>query len=193
MSAENINTNGDSELIETYLTESQIQDLVLDLAKRIEITYEDDPDTPLILIGVLNGAAFLTCDLVRNIDRENLLMDFISSDSYGEKLESSGEPMLNVRLKTNIEGMNVVIVEDISDTGNTLEAAETELAKKNPKSIRKCSLISKPAKREKNISIDFVGIEIMPPEAPWLEGYGLDSFGKGRGRKEIVNRKDLLH
>ncbi len=123
-----------------------------------------------LFVCILRGAAIFHADLVRAVNL-NLKIDFISVSSYGAATASSGQVQLLKDLESSIEKQHVVLVEDIVDTGLTATYLLRNLASRSPRSVRFCSLLSKPARREVEIEPDYLGFEI-PDE--FVVGYGLD-------------------
>lgn len=154
---------------EILVSEAQIRRRVAELGARITAEYRS---RDLVLLGMLNGAAVFTADLMRRIDRP-LRLDFAAADSYGRRAESG---RLHWRLDggADIAGRHVLVVEDIVDTGKTLQGLVERLGQRKPAGIRTCALLNKPARREIPIDPDYVGFEI--PDR-FAVGYGLDFAG----------------
>ncbi len=150
------------------IPERDLQDRVAELAREIDDLYTD-ADRPL-LVCVLKGAFVFLADLTRRIQTVHEV-DFMEVSSYGAGTESSGVVRILLDLESNIEGRHVLIVEDIVDTGRTLSYIIRNLRTRGPASLRVCALLSKPARREMDIPVDWVGFEI-PDE--FVVGYGLD-------------------
>ncbi|HEY76068.1 MAG TPA: hypoxanthine phosphoribosyltransferase [Thermoflexia bacterium] len=150
------------------IPEDVLQARVAELAQEINATYTDE-DRPL-LVCVLKGAFMFLADLTRHLEMRHEI-DFMETSSYGAGTVSSGVVRILLDLERNIEGRHVLIVEDIIDTGRTLDYITRNLRTRNPASLRICTLLSKPARRVIDIPIDFVGFEI-PDE--FVVGYGLD-------------------
>jgi hypoxanthine phosphoribosyltransferase len=150
------------------IPEDELQDRILALAREIEASYSDE-DPPL-LVCVLKGAFMFLADLSRNLDLRHEV-DFMEVSSYGAGTESSGVVRILLDLERNIEGRHVLIVEDIIDSGRTLQYITRNLRTRNPASLRICTLLSKPARREIDVPVDWIGFEI-PDE--FVIGYGLD-------------------
>jgi hypoxanthine phosphoribosyltransferase len=150
------------------ISEQQVQARVAELAQEINATYTDD-DCPL-LVCVLKGAFIFLADLVRHLEMRHEV-DFMEISSYGKGTVSTGVVRILLDLAQNIEGRHVLIVEDIIDSGRTLDYIIRNLQTRDPASIRICTLLSKPARRELDIPLDFVGFEV-PDE--FVAGYGLD-------------------
>ncbi|KKT73712.1 MAG: putative hypoxanthine phosphoribosyltransferase [Candidatus Collierbacteria bacterium GW2011_GWB1_44_6] len=170
---------------ETLISQEVIQSRIRDLAQEIAEQYVDKK---LLVVCVLRGAFIFTADILREISTylPDVEVDFIALSSYGEGEISSRAPRFEKDLNTDIEGREVLIVEDIVDTGYSFEKLLKVLLARNPKSLKTCALLSKAARREVEVPIDFLGFSI---EDRWVEGYGLDSNQKGRGRKEIVAKR----
>lgn len=134
-----------------------------------EIT-RDYRDKSPVLVGVLRGAAVFLSDLIRHVDLE-LQVDFIALSSYGSATETSGQVQLVKDLETSIDGADVILVEDIVDTGLTLNYLVGSLKSRNPASLRVCALLSKPSRRRVDVHIDYLGFEV--PDS-FVVGYGLD-------------------
>ncbi len=160
------------------ITEQQIRDKVRELG---EIITEDYKDKDLLVVGVLKGAVLFMGDLVKNI-RLPLVMDFMAVSSYGSSTETSGVVRILKDLDNTIEGMDVLIVEDIIDSGLTLNYLYENLKSRGPKSIRICALLDKPERRKVDVKVDYVGFVI---EDEFVVGYGLDFSEKYRNLPEI--------
>jgi len=130
----------------------------------------DFPDEPLHLVGVLKGAVFFLSDLARQIPGE-VSFDFIAVSSYGKETQSSGQVKLTRDLDANIEGKTVIVVEDILDTGLTLEYLLRVFEQRKPKQLRVAVLLDKHERRIAAVRADYVGFTI-PNE--FVVGYGLD-------------------
>jgi hypoxanthine phosphoribosyltransferase len=124
----------------------------------------------LVVVGVLKGAFIFLADLCRHLTVHHRV-DFISLSSYNQTTVASGVVRLIMDLKTNIEGRSVLIVEDIVDSGYTLDYLMRNFATRRPASLRSCVLLSKPERRQVDAQIDYLGFEI--PDV-WVVGYGLD-------------------
>jgi hypoxanthine phosphoribosyltransferase len=138
---------------------------------------------------VLKGSFVFMSDLSRAIPSDRVTTDFLGLSSYGDSTKSSGVVRVTQDLSTPIEGRNVLVVEDIIDTGLTMKYLINNLKTRNPKSIRVCTLLHKPARTENEVPMDFVGFEI--PDA-FVIGYGLDYMERFRNLPYIgVYRGDL--
>jgi hypoxanthine phosphoribosyltransferase len=164
--------------MQILLRRATIRKRVLAVAK--EIT-RDFRGQRVHLIGVLKGACIFLSDLIREIDLDTSI-DFMAVASYGRGKESSGQVRLNKDLDTSIAGLNVILVEDILDTGLTLSYLLRILRERKPKTLRVAALLDKPSRRVKNIHADYVGFTI-PNE--FVVGYGLDYGERYRNLKDI--------
>ena len=133
------------------------------------------------LIGVLKGACIFLSDLVREINLETSI-DFIAVSSYGRGKDSSGQVRLLKDLDTSIRGLNVILVEDILDTGLTLNYLLRVLRQRKPKSLRVAALLDKPSRRIQPVKADYIGFKI-PNE--FVVGYGLDYAERYRNLKDV--------
>ena len=150
------------------LTEADIAARIRTLAAEIE---RDHPaDTDMHLVCVLKGGFIFLADLVRAMTRR-VSLDFIAVSSYGKQTSTSGEVRLVKDLDTTLAGRNVVIVEDIVDTGLTLTYLQDVLRARAPRSLRTACLLSKSSRRQVDVKVDYIGFEI--PDR-FVVGYGLD-------------------
>ncbi len=153
--------------INVHLTEEELDARIREMAAQISADYGEEPIT---LICILKGSIFFTCDLAKRITNP-LEIDFMKVSSYGSGTSSSGRVKIELDLDESIEGKNVLVVEDIIDSGRTLSYLLELLKHRNPKSIKLCTLLDKPERRVMDVSVDYVGFEI-PDE--FVVGYGLD-------------------
>lgn len=161
------NKKMDKKVGRVLITKEQIKRRTKELAKQISRDYKDKN---LVCITILRGAFMFLADLCREITVP-AKFDFMAISSYGGKSESSGVVRIYKDLDMNIAEKDVLIIEDIVDTGRTMDYLLRNLKTRNPKSIEICTLLNKPANRVVNIKIKYVGFEI-PPE--FVIGYGLD-------------------
>jgi hypoxanthine phosphoribosyltransferase len=155
--------------IETILIDSEtIQAKVQEMGAAIARDYAAGGD--LLLVGVLKGCMMFMVDLARAIPMP-LAMDFIAVSSYGQSTESSGVVRMLKDLDTDIANRHVLIVEDIIDSGLTLEYLRSQLMRRNPASLRICALLNKPERRLTDVAVEYHGFDI--PNA-FVVGYGLD-------------------
>lgn len=155
------------------ITEEEINSTVKRLAAQIS---EDYKDKNLLIIGVLKGAVVFMTDLMREIDI-NSQIDFMSVSSYGSGIKSSGRIKIEKDLGIDISGYDVLIAEDILDSGRSLLKITEMLKNRNPASLEICALFSKPSRREVDITAKYIGLEV-PDE--FIVGYGLDYAEKYR-------------
>ena len=163
---------------EILLSEDQIQKRVAGLALEIRRDFPDD----LHLIAVLKGAFVFLSDLVRHMPGQ-VSLDFMAVSSYAKGTTSSGEVRLLKDLDTTLDGRNVVIVEDIVDTGLTLTYLQDILRARNPKILRTACLLSKPSRRQVDVSVEYTGFSI---EDRFVVGYGLDYAEQYRNLPHIA-------
>lgn len=159
--------------IEEYLSAQKIEKRIKELAAIINKDYKGEE---LIVVGVLNGCFVFMADLIRKLDLP-LTVEFIGASSYGDGTESSGEVKVYLDLKKDIKGKNVLIVEDIVDTGNTVKSLQELLSGREAKSVKVCSFLYKPARLVHKVTIDYLAFEI---EDHFVIGYGLDYAGRYR-------------
>ena len=156
------------EKVDILISENEIHNRILEIADRINKDYEGEE---LTLICVLKGGVMFMCDLARRLNL-SVRLDFMSVSSYGSETKSSGVVKIIKDLDDSIDGKNVLVVEDIIDSGNTLSYLIDILKKRGPKSIKLCTLLDKPSRREKkDVFVDYVCFEI---EDKFVVGYGLD-------------------
>jgi len=162
------------EEIKVLINEQELDKRITEIANEIEKEYKDEE---IILICILKGSIFFTVDLARKI-KGNVKLEFIRVSSYeGDSTESSGEIKMKLDLKDSIIGKNVIVLEDIVDTGRTLSYLIEYLKIKKPKSIKLCTLLDKKERRVCEVNVDYIGFEI--PDK-FVVGYGLDVNEKYR-------------
>lgn len=157
-----------SRRIEPLITEEQIRARVKELGKQISDDYRGKD---LLLIGILKGSIPFLCSLMWEIDNEKLAMDFMDVSSYGSETESSGDVKILKDIDASIKGKNVLIVEDIVDTGRTMNKLLDMLNTREPASLKICTLLDKPSRRVCDVKVDYIGFEI---ENKFVAGFGLD-------------------
>ena len=155
----------DADIIEVLFTEEQIRSRVSDLARQITADYRNGK---LVLVSILRGSVFFATDLARLIELP-LSMDFLSISSYGE--DSEGVVRITKDLEENIAGKDVLVIEDIVDTGFTLKYLLRTLSGRNPRSLEVCTLLDRRARRIIELDLKYIGFEI--PDK-FVVGYGLD-------------------
>ena len=160
------------------LTEEVILNRIKELAVQISQDYKEKIP---IFIGVLNGAFIFLSDLIKNISI-NCEIDFFKLSSYGDSKISSGNVKLLKELNCNVNGRDIIIVEDIVDSGLSIKYIEEIFVKHTPKSIKVCSLLMKPESLKYNVKIDYIGFNIP---SKFVIGYGLDYSQKFRNLRTI--------
>ncbi len=160
-------------MFQSFISEEQIKERILKLGQQITEDYKGEE---IIIAAILNGSFMFCADLTRHINLE-MDIDFMSISSYGDGTKSSGEVRIDLDLRKNIQGKNVLIIEDIVDSGRTIAKLLNLLKTRNPKTLKVCTLLSKPSRREIDIKLDYVGFVI---EDKFVIGYGLDDMGKKR-------------
>jgi hypoxanthine phosphoribosyltransferase len=149
------------------LPAARIQDRIRELAANIDRDY---PEGPVYLVGILKGACFFLSDLARAM-KTPARLEFVGISSYGRGRTSSGEVKLTKDLDVSVEGHDVIVVEDIVDSGITLSYLVQVFRQRRPRSLRIATLLDKPDRRQRPVNVDYVGFQI-PDE--FVVGYGLD-------------------
>ncbi len=165
------------------LTEQQIQARIKELGAQIDADY---PTGALHLVCILKGAYVFLADLARAIHRETFV-EFMGISSYGKGKTSSGEVKVTKDLDNSVEGANVLIVEDIVDSGVTLSYLMQVLNQRKPRSVRIAALLDKPERRLRPVEVTYVGFKI-PDE--FVVGYGLDYGEKYRNLRDVCVLED---
>ncbi len=160
------------------LSKEQIASIVKDLAHRIS---KDYADREVILVCILKGAFMFLSDLVRHL-RIPVRIDFVRLASYGSGMKTSGDIEITKDVETPLEGKDIIIVEDIIDSGRTLLFLKERIVLANPRSVKICALLDKKARREVEVEGDYVGKEI---EDVFVVGYGIDFNEAYRNLPEI--------
>jgi len=159
--------------IKVLIDEEKLQKRVDEIADQIQKEYKG---REIILICILKGSIFFTVDLARRI-KGDVKIEFIRVSSYNDGTESSGEIKMKLDLKDSIQGKDVIVIEDIIDTGRTLSYLIEYLKMKKPNSVKLCALLDKPDRRTINVTVDYTGFQI--PDK-FVIGYGLDYDEKYR-------------
>ena len=141
------------EEIKVLIDEQKLDNKISEIAMQIEKEYKNKE---IILVCILKGSVFFTVDLAKKING-NVKLEFIRVSSYNDSKESSGNIKLKLDLKDSIEGKDVIIVEDIIDTGRTLSYLIEYLKNKKPNSVKLCTLLDKPERRTHEVKVDYVG------------------------------------
>jgi hypoxanthine phosphoribosyltransferase len=166
------------DLTKVLFTEEQIQARLGDIARQIEHDYAGKE---LLLVGILRGAVMVMADLARTLNR-HVEMDWMAISSYGAGTASSGVVRILKDLDTDITGLNVLLVDEIVDTGLTLSWLTTSLAPRHPASVEICALLRKPDAQQMSVDVKYVGFDI-PNE--FVVGYGLDYNERYRNLRSI--------
>ncbi len=162
-----------SDKICVLITEEELENRICELGKEISEHYQGES---VHLVSVLKGGVFFTCELAKRLTIP-VSIDFMSVSSYGNDTKSSGVVKVIKDLDESIEGKNVLVVEDIVDSGRTLSYLLENLKSRKPKSLRLCTLLDKPERRVTDVQVDYTGFEI--PDK-FVVGYGLDYMQRYR-------------
>ena len=154
-------------MLKKLFSKDEINNAIKRIASQIENDYDDEK---IVFICLLKGSFMFTSDLIRHI-RNPSRIDFIRASSYGSGTCSTGEVTISKDIEEGVQGENVIIVEDIIDSGLTLTRVRDMLQERNPKSIRICALLDKRARRKVEIEGDYVGFTL---EDGFVVGYGID-------------------
>lgn len=163
--------------IESLIDAEKVQTIIADLARQIVRDYADQP---IVLVGVLDGAYVFLHDLSRALHElgiEDITIDFVGMDTYGSGTTSTGEPKITKDLKRDIQGKNVILVDDIVDTGFSLSILQAMLRARLPAKLATVALLSKEARRKIQVPVEYIGAQI--PDK-FVIGYGLDYDGRYR-------------
>ena len=155
------------ERIQEFISAEEIHAAVAKIAEQIDKDYEG---RSVYMVCVLKGSVFFTCDLARQM-KTPIDLGFVKYSSYGSSTESSGLIRMDLDLAEDISGKDVIIVEDIIDTGRTLEAMKQEFLNRGPASLKICTFLDKPSRRVNELDPDYTGITI--PDR-FVVGYGMD-------------------
>ena len=162
-----------AERVEVLISEEVVEERISELAEQISKEYEGKD---LHIICILKGSIFFTCELAKRITVP-VTLDFMSVSSYGSDTKSSGVIKISKDLDESILGRDILVIEDIVDSGNTLSYLLELLQSRKPNSMKLCTLLDKPERRRKPVHVDYTGFEI-PDE--FVVGYGLDYAQKYR-------------
>ena len=169
-------------------SEEQLQAKVAELGRQITEDYKDVKEE-IYCVGILKGAVTFYTDLVRQIDLP-VHFDFMIASSYGNGTSTTGSVKILKDLDYDIEGKHLIVIEDIIDSGTTMNYLMKYFRERKPKSVKLCSLLSKPSRRTVDVNIDYCGF-IVPDE--FLVGYGLDYAEKYRNLKDICVLKPEIY
>lgn len=156
-----------AERIEVLLTEEKINTRIREIGEQISKDYAGEN---IHLIGILKGGSFFMCELAKRISVP-VTIDFMSVSSYGDQTVSGGKIKIKKDLDEDLTGKHVLVIEDIVDTGRTLNCLEALLKDRGATDVKLCALLDKPDRREVSVAVDYVGFQI-PDE--FVVGYGLD-------------------
>mmetsp|Transcript_18679 Transcript_18679/g.22916 ORF Transcript_18679/g.22916 Transcript_18679/m.22916 type:complete len:180 (+) Transcript_18679:450-989(+) len=153
--------------VEKYIDQSELENLVRKLADSINNDYENSQG--LLLVGLLKGSCVFLCDLMRKLDGK-IKVDFMQVSSYGNSMKS-GEVKIIKDIDQDLSGLDVLIVEDLIESGKTLSKVMDMLQKRNPNSLEICTLLDKYEKRKKNVQVKYIG---KPIDDVFVVGFGID-------------------
>lgn len=165
-------------MLKRLFSKDDIEETVEKLAKAIEQDFEGEK---IVFVCLLKGSFMFTSDLVRHV-RNPSRVDFMRVSSYGSGMVSRGEVIITKDLEEDIGGENVVIVEDIIDSGLTLKYVTDMLRERRPKALKICTLLDKKARRKEDVLVDYSGFEV---EDDFVVGYGIDYAEQYRNLPEI--------
>ncbi|MDO5414943.1 MAG: hypoxanthine phosphoribosyltransferase [Bacillota bacterium] len=165
------------------ITQQQINDRAAEIGRQIE---EDFKGEPIVLVGILRGAVLWMADVMKNTNLD-MTIDFMAVSSYGSGKKTSGVVKINKDLDTDIEGKNVIIVEDIVDSGYTLNYLKGYFESREAKTVKICTLLDKPEGRKVDIDVDYIGFTV---DDRFIIGYGLDYDQKYRNLPYISFLED---
>lgn len=168
------------------ITEQQLEERIKEMGRQIAEDYQGEP---LTIVGILKGAVIFFADLARAIDLP-LQMDFMSVSSYGSGTTSSGVVKIIKDLDADVTGRHILLVEDIIDTGITLAYLKEYLSNRGAQSVKICTLLDKPTRREKAVHVDYKGFT-MPDE--FLIGYGVDYAENYRNLPYVASLKRSVY
>lgn len=172
------------EIDSILITEEQLNQKVLEIGAQLRQDFQDEP---IVFIVVLKGAFVFAADLIREL-KEKVTVDFVSASSYGNQTETTGKVKLLKDIDVNITGKNVVLVEDIIDSGLTLSFLKEHFRLHQPKSMKICTLLDKPERRKVDLTADYVGFSI--PDQ-FIVGYGIDYAENYRNLPYIATVKEV--
>lgn len=167
------------EIGKVNITQEQIYQRAREIGAQITVDFKDQE---IVLVGILRGAVLWMADVMKNIDLD-LTIDFMAVSSYGASTKSSGIVKIVKDLESDIEGKDVIIVEDIVDSGRTLNYLKHYFESRNTNSVRICTLLDKPGGRQVDIDVDYVGFTVADR---FIVGYGLDFDQKYRNLPYIT-------
>lgn len=167
-----------SDIEKILVSNAEIAKRADEIAAQINADYKGKP---ILVVGILRGASIFLADIFKRLEGD-VELDFMSLSSYGNGTNSSGEVKMIKDLSESVDGKNILIIEDIIDTGITLSYLIKVLEARNPESIKLCALLDKPSRRKVELKGDYIGFEI-PDE--YVVGYGLDYAEKYRNLPDV--------
>lgn len=176
----------EKEMFETLIGKDEIETRISELAAKIDYDYNGEE---VVVVPVLKGGMIFACSLMLELKDTPVVVDYIDVSSYGNNTSSMGEVIPNKWLKDSVNGKNVLIVDDIIDSGRTLDYIKNRIiSEERPKSIKLCTLLNKPSRREFDIEPNYIGFDI---EDVFVAGYGLDYKEHERNKPFIVKVKQF--
>lgn len=167
------------------ITQEQISRRAAEIGRMIE---EDFEGQEVVLVGILKGAVMWMADIMKNVNLD-VTIDFMALSSYGSSTRSSGIVQINKDLDADVKGRNVIIIEDIVDSGTTLSYLKTYLENREARSVKICTLLDKPEGRRTDIDVDYIGFTV---DDRFIVGYGLDYDQKYRNLPYITYLEDEI-
>ena len=171
---------------QVLITEQQLDERIKEMGHQIAEDYQGEP---LTIVGILKGAVIFFADLARAIDLP-LQMDFMSVSSYGSGTTSSGVVKIIKDLDADVTGRHILLVEDIIDTGITLAYLKEYLSNRGARSVKICTLLDKPTRREKAVHVDYIGFTMQDE---FLIGYGVDYAENYRNLPYVASLKRSVY
>ena len=154
--------------LKTLISETELQKRIKELGEQITEEYQNKE---IVIVCILTGGVYFATDLTKYIKNNNLILEFMKVSSYGKEKESSGKLKIQKDIGIDIKGKNIIIVEDIIDSGLTMHTLKKYLSEKEPESLKICTLLDKKERRKIEIEADYVGFDIPNK---FVLGYGLD-------------------
>lgn len=167
------------------ITQEQISRRAAEIGRMIE---EDFEGQEVVLVGILKGAVMWMADIMKNVNLD-VTIDFMALSSYGSSTRSSGIVQINKDLDADVKGRNVIIIEDIVDSGTTLSYLKIYLENREARSVKICTLLDKPEGRRTDIDVDYIGFTV---DDRFIVGYGLDYDQKYRNLPYITYLEDEI-
>ena len=172
-----------SEQFVPYIDEKEIQELTTKLADQISERFKGEE---LVVVGLLKGSMVFIADLIKKVRGVTIYIEFVQTQNIGRSKESSGTMIIKKDIKTNIQGRNILIVEEIIDTGRALHFLFNRLKQAEPRSIEILALFDKPYKRITPVKADYIGKQL---DDKFVVGYGMDLENYGRNIRDLFYLK----